>query len=76
MPSGCCWTKDRHGKRRLRYFGRGFSLYFKSPFGSEEFALEYAAALARNESLPARQPIGATRTVPAQSARWSSAILN
>src|SRR5262249_3929654 len=64
LPDGCCWTPDRHGKRRLRYFGRGFSLYFHAPLGSPEFAAEYAAALARNQALPVRQPIGAARTIP------------
>jgi integrase len=64
LPAGLCWTVDRHGKRRLRYFGRDFSLYFHAPFGSPEFAAEYAAALARNQALPVRQPIGVARTIP------------
>jgi integrase len=64
LPAGLCWTVDRHGKRRLRFFGRDFSTYFREPFGSPEFAAEYAAALARNQTLPVRQPIGAARTIP------------
>jgi hypothetical protein len=64
LPDGCCWAPDRHGKRRLRYFGRGFSLYFRAPFGSPEFAAEYAAAIERNQAQPVRQPIGAACTIP------------
>jgi hypothetical protein len=64
LPDGCCWTRDRHAKRRLRYFGRGFSLYFRAPFGSPEFAAEYAAAIERNQAQPVRQPIGAACTIP------------
>lgn len=64
LPKGLCWITDRHGKRRLRFFGRGFSLYLHAPFDSAEFAAEYAAALARDQLLPVRQPIGAERTIP------------
>jgi hypothetical protein len=48
------------GKRRLRFFSRGFSSCQHAPFGSPEFTDEYAAAVARNqEQREARRPIGA-----------------
>ncbi len=43
-PKGLCWITGRHCKRRLCFFGHGFSLYLHAPLGSPEFAADYAAA--------------------------------
>ncbi len=50
LPKGLYWTTDRHGKRRLRFFGNGFSIYLQAPFSSPDFAVEYAAAQDRREA--------------------------
>jgi integrase len=44
LPKHCCWTIDRHGKRRVRFRGRGFSTYLTGIPWSEDFMRQYAAA--------------------------------
>jgi len=65
LPKGLCWITDRHGKRRLRFFGKGFTTYLQAPYGSADFAAEYAAAQERSEAVrKVHKPIGAERTIP------------
>jgi hypothetical protein len=46
LPKRCTWVTDRHGKQRVRFFGRGgFSIYITGTPWSEDFMRQYAAAL-------------------------------
>jgi integrase len=54
LPKYCNWEVDRHGKRRVRFRKRGFSVYlYGTPWG-EDFMRAYAAAL-DNVGAPAAQ---------------------
>lgn len=51
---------DRHGKRRYRFRRKGYDThYFREPYGTKAFEVEYAACLARE---PLK--VGADRTIP------------
>jgi integrase len=45
LPKHCTWAIDRHGKRRVRFFKRGFSTYLKGIPWGEDFMRAYANAL-------------------------------
>jgi integrase len=61
LPKHCCWSTDRHGKRRVRFRKDGFSIYLTGIPWSEEFMRQRAAAL---EGVKAQATnIGAERTV-------------
>jgi integrase len=45
LPKHCGWNTDHHGKRRVRFRKRGFSVYLTGTPWSEDFMRQYAAAL-------------------------------
>ena len=61
LPKHCCWNIDRHGKRRVRFRKHGFTTYLTGTPWSEEFMLQYAAALDGVKAQASN--IGAGRTV-------------
>jgi integrase len=62
LPRYCGWNVDRHGKRRVRFRRRGFSVYLPEPIGSEQFWRAYERAL---KGVKAQATdIGASRTLP------------
>jgi integrase len=61
LPKYVTWFRDRHGKRRVRGRRHGFTYYFKSAPGTENFAFEYQRWLV-GETLHGQ--IGAKRTEP------------
>jgi hypothetical protein len=62
LPKHCCWSIDRHGKRRVRFRKGGFSTYLTGDPWSEDFMRQYAAAL--EGVRPEAKNIGAGRTIP------------
>jgi integrase len=63
LPRHCSWASDRHGKRRVRFRKRGFSIYLTGIPWSDDFMRQYATALEGVKGQTSN--IGATeRTVP------------
>lgn len=62
LPRHCCWTVDRHAKRRVRFRKDGISTYLTGTPWGEKFMRAYAAAL---DGVKAQsENIGAERTRP------------
>jgi integrase len=62
LPRHCCWSIDRHGKRRVRFRKGGFSTYLTGTPWSEEFMRQYATALDGVKAFAAN--VGIERTKP------------
>jgi hypothetical protein len=65
LPKHCTYAIDRHCKRRVRFFRRGFSTYLKGIPWSEDFMSECARALEDigipSVSFPASSFLGGVR---------------
>lgn len=60
LPEYVTSFKDRHGKERLRFRRKGStSYYFREPFGTEAFRVEYRMCLDGSS-----EPVGADRVAP------------
>jgi integrase len=62
LPKYCCYSIDRHGKRRVRFQRQGFSTYFTGTPWGEDFMRQYAAAL--DGITRAASNVGEGRTLP------------
>lgn len=61
LPKGCCFSIDRHGRKRVKFRKRGFTTYLTGTPWSVDFMQQYAAAL---DGVKAQSTnIGASRTV-------------
>jgi integrase len=62
LPKYCCFSTDRHGKRRIKFQKKGFSTYLKGTPWSSDFMRQYASAL---DSIKEQaKEVGAARTKP------------
>jgi integrase len=61
LPKGCCFSIDRHNKRRVRFRKKGFTTYLTGTPWSDEFMRQYAAALDGERARTTN--IGVSRTV-------------